>query len=450
MEERLSDTMPIFRDEAERAVLGAILLDGQAVFERLENKLKPESFFKVSQQVLFSALREMNENKITIDQLTVTETLRQKGILEQCGGVGYVTELPQAVPTIANVEYYRDLILDCAVRRDLIRFGHETIKESHDISRPVKSVVEGLDQQFSRFTVGNDTNGILTVSNILADLVDDIEKKMNSLQLYDGIESGFPVLDELTTGFKEEEMIIVGARPSIGKTAFALSMAINMAIHKDVPVGFFSLEMSAADIMRRLLSCESRVPMDRIKRPQKLQEDDLQRIYQTAVAIHKKPLYICAEANMNLLDIKATARMMQRKFGVQVIFIDYIGLIALENAGVRPRHEVVSEISRSLKALSRELKIPLVILAQLNRESEKGDDKEPLLSNVRDSGSIEQDADVVMLLHRPRITKQNEEEKSQSFPTKVIIAKNRNGATDTVTLNFVPRFVRFESVAGEH
>ena len=157
---------------------------------------------------------------------------------------------------------------------------------------------------------------------------------------------------------------------------------------------------------------------------------------------------------MNLLDIKATARMMQRKFGVQVIFIDYIGLIALENAGVRPRHEVVSEISRSLKALSRELKIPLVILAQLNaqlnRESEKGDDKEPLLSNVRDSGSIEQDADVVMLLHRPRITKQNEEEKSQSFPTKVIIAKNRNGATDTVTLNFVPRFVRFESVAGEH
>ena len=420
MEERLSDTMPIFRDEAERAVLGAILLDGQAVFERLENKLKPESFFKVSHQVLFSALREMNENKITIDQLTVTETLRQKGILEQCGGVGYVTELPQAVPTIANVEYYRDLILDCAVRRDLIRFGHETIKESHDISRPVKSVVEGLDQQFSRFTVGNDTNGILTVR------------------------------DELTTGFKEEEMIIVGARPSIGKTAFALSMAINMAIHKDVPVGFFSLEMSAADIMRRLLSCESRVPMDRIKRPQKLQEDDLQRIYQTAVAIHKKPLYICAEANMNLLDIKATARMMQRKFGVQVIFIDYIGLIALENAGVRPRHEVVSEISRSLKALSRELKIPLVILAQLNRESEKGDDKEPLLSNVRDSGSIEQDADVVMLLHRPRITKQNEEEKSQSFPTKVIIAKNRNGATDTVTLNFVPRFVRFESVAGEH
>ena len=284
MEERLSDTMPIFRDEAERAVLGAILLDGQAVFERLENKLKPESFFKVSHQVLFSALREMNENKITIDQLTVTETLRQKGILEQCGGVGYVTELPQAVPTIANVEYYRDLILDCAVRRDLIRFGHETIKESHDISRPVKSVVEGLDQQFSRFTVGNDTNGILTVSNILTDLVDDIEKKMNSLQLYDGIESGFPVLDELTTGFKEEEMIIVGARPSIGKTAFALSMAINMAIHKDVPVGFFSLEMSAADIMRRLLSCESRVPMDRIKRPQKLQEDDLQRIYQTAVA----------------------------------------------------------------------------------------------------------------------------------------------------------------------
>ena len=140
---------------------------------------------------------------------------------------------------------------------------------------------------------------------------------------------------------------------------------------------------------------------------------------------------------------------MRRKFAAQVIFIDYIGLIALENAGARPRHEVVSEISRSLKALARELKIPLVILAQLNRESEKGDDKEPLLSNVRDSGSIEQDADVVMLLHRPRVTKQNEEEKSPSFPTKVIVAKNRNGATDTVTLNFVPRFVRFESVAGE-
>ena len=449
MEERLSDTMPVFRDEAERAVLGAVLLDGQEVFEKLENKLKPESFFKVSHQVLFAALREMNENKVTIDQLTVTETLRQKGILEQCGGVGYVTELPQAVPTIANVEYYRDLILDCAVRRDLIRFGHEAIKESHDISRPVKSVVEDLDRQFSRFTVGDETNGILTVSNILNDLVDDIEKKMGSLQLYDGVESGFSALDELTTGFKEEEMIVVGARPSIGKTAFALSMAINMAVHKDVPVGFFSLEMSAADIMRRLLSCESRVPMDRIKRPQKLQEDDLQRIYQTAVVIHKKPFYICAEANMNLLDIKATARMMRRKFAAQVIFIDYIGLIALENAGARPRHEVVSEISRSLKALARELKIPLVILAQLNRESEKGDDKEPLLSNVRDSGSIEQDADVVMLLHRPRVTKQNEEEKSPSFPTKVIVAKNRNGATDTVTLNFVPRFVRFESVAGE-
>lgn len=450
MEERLSDAMPIYREEAEKAILGAILLEGGTIFEKIENKVRPESFYSERHQALYSVLREMNEASVAIDQLSVTETLRKKGLLERCGGVAFVTSLPQAVPTVANIEYYCDLVYECALRRDLIRFGHEVIKESHDISQSIGEVVETLDQRFSRFALKNTDGGVHTMHDVLFGLVEDIESKLNSLQLYDGIESGYSDLDELTTGFKETEVIIIGARPSIGKTAFAISMAMNMAIHKDIPVGFFSLEMSAPDIMRRILAAESRVPMGRVKRPQRMQEDDLKKIYNTSSMIHRKPFYICAEPNMNFLDIKATARMMKKKHNVEIIFIDYIGLITLENAGIRPRHEVVGEISRGLKSLARELGIPLVVLAQLSRESEKTDEKEPLLSNLRDSGSIEQDADVVMLLHRPRVTKQDESgNQTKILPTKVIVAKNRNGATDTVTLNFIPEYVRFEAVAGE-
>lgn len=450
MDEKLSDSMPIYREEAEKAILGAILLEGSSIFERIENKVRAESFYSERHRALFTVMKEMSEGSVAIDQLSVTETLRKKGLLERCGGVAFVTSLPQAVPTVANIEYYCDLVYECALRRDLIRFGHEVIKESHDISQSIGEVVETLDQRFSRFALKNTDGGVHTMHDVLFGLVEDIESKINSLQLYDGIESGYADLDELTTGFKETEVIIIGARPSIGKTAFAISMAMNMAIHKDIPVGFFSLEMSAPDIMRRILAAESRVPMGRVKRPQRLQEDDLKKIYTTSSMIHKKPFYICAEPNMNFLDIKATARMMKKKYNVGIIFIDYIGLITLENAGIRPRHEVVGEISRGLKSLARELEIPLVVLAQLSRESEKTDEKEPLLSNLRDSGSIEQDADVVMLLHRPRVTKQDEASNQlKILPTKVIVAKNRNGATDTVTLNFIPEFVRFEAVAGE-
>lgn len=451
MEERLSDSMPIYREEAEKAILGAILLEGKTVCERVEScHIKPDSFYSERHQALFSVMWEMYRSTVTIDQLSVTEALRKKGLLERCGGVAFVTSLPQAVPTVANVEYYCDLVYECAVRRDLIRFGHEVIKNSHDISQSIGEVVETLDQRFSHFTLKSRNGGVLTMHDVISELVESLEAKLNSPNLYDGIESGFSKLDELTSGFKETEVIIVGARPSIGKTAFAISMAMSMAIHKDVPIGFFSLEMNALDIMRRVLAAESRIPMGRIKRPQQMVEEDLRKIYNTATMIHKKPFYICAEPNMNFLDIKATARMMKKKFDVKIIFIDYIGLISLENAGMRPRHEVVGEISRGLKSLARELNIPLVVLAQLSRESEKTDEKEPMLSNLRDSGSIEQDADVVMLLHRPRVTKQESaENQSKVLPTKVIVAKNRNGATDTITLNFIPDYVRFESVAGE-
>lgn len=453
MEEQLADTLPIYREEAEKAILGSILIDEDEVFDKIISIIRTDFFYQPHHRALYGVMLEMH-GSIRIDQLSIIETLRNKGLLERCGGAAYITSLPQQVPTISNVSYYCDLVAECAVRRELIRYGHNVIKEAHDSEKKVGDLVQVFESQLTQFSLKDGKEGVKSLNSVLNKLVEDIEDKMRSLKLYDGIETGYPKLDKLMTGFKNQQLIIVGARPSIGKTAFALSMAINMAIHQDIKVGFFSLEMSDIDIVKRLISAESRVSMTRVMTPQQMQNSDIMKIYAACKEIHEKPFYISAQPGMKLYDIKSTARMMKKELGVEIIFIDYIGLIELESGGSRPRHEVVSEISRNLKELARELDIPLVVLSQLTRGAETEDkDKEPILSNLRESGSIEQDADVVMLLHRPRITNDesgSKRDENEPRPTKVIVAKNRNGATDTIFLNFIPGYVRFESVAGEN
>ena len=282
------------------------------------------------------------------------------------------------------------------------------------------------------------------VKELVGPIIENIEKVYKNKKELVGIPSGLTELDSMTYGFQKSEMIIIGARPSMGKTALALSMIQHIAIEKRIPTAFFSLEMSNVQVMQRLLSQEARLSGDRI-RTGSLKLEHFQRLQDAAGRIYLSPLWIDDTPNMKLLELRSTARRLKAQNKVEIIFIDYIGLIQNENSHL-PRHEQIGEVSRSLKSLARELKIPVVVLSQVGRQSEGN---KPTLADLRDSGSIEQDADVIMFLHRDRVETSGEGEKPLTIPTQLLLSKQRNGPTGTANITFIPRYAKFENVAKE-
>ena len=436
----LKDRIPPHNIEAEQATLGAILLDWDAVGSVITH-LRAESFYSLQHQTIFKAILSLYNKGQRGDILTITEELRQTGKLDAAGGVAYVASLPDHVPTSSNIEYYAQLVKDDFNRRELIKISSSAISAAHDDTKPSRTTLEDTQNKLFALAESDQTQPLLSMPELVSDTFSIIEKHLYNQDAYTGVPSGFAALDTMTSGFHNSEMIIIGARPSMGKTALALSMIHHIAIQKNIPTGIFSLEMSYTQIGQRLITQIARIAGHKI-RSGLMTNSDFQRLQNAAGVLYDAPICIADTPNMKMLDLRAMARKMKQQYQVQIIFIDYIGLITSENYNSNtPRHEQVSEISRSLKSLARELNIPIVALCQVSRDSEG---KEPTLANLRDSGSIEQDADVVMFIHRERKATDN---KDEAIEAKILLAKQRNGPIGNVDLIFLPQYAKFEGRA---
>lgn len=437
----LKDNIPPQNIEAEQATLGAMLLDWSSVPDVI-TKLTADRFYSFQHQVIFEGIRSLANQSIHGDMLTLVNELTKLGKLEQAGGTGYIASLTDTVPTSSNVTHYVDIVLDCATRRDLIKLSSELKAHALDETKDGKSILQTAEKKIFDMNFNSGTSCLHMMSDIIRDTITLIDMRYKNNEELTGIPSGIAQLDAMTSGFQNSELIIIGARPSIGKTAFALSMMQTIAIEKNIPCGFFSLEMSYQSIGQRLLAQVARVQSNKLRNG-RLNIADFQKLQDAAGKCFNSPLYIVDTPNMQLMELKSMARQMAENQGVKIIFIDYIGLITTENPNA-PVYETVSEISKSLKALARELNIPIVALCQVARAAEG---EEPTLAQLRGSGSIEQDADVVLFLHRDRKIM---EEKNPVQEAKCIVAKQRNGATGDVEMIFFPSFTKFENKAPEN
>ena len=436
----LKDKVPPHNLDAEQAVLGALLLEWGAMSD-VVTMLKADRFYSFQNQMIFEAMVSLFKQNVHGDTLTIINELTKLGKIEQAGGTAYIASLTDTVPTAANVSYYVGIVLDTAVRRDLIRMSSELRASSFDETRSSRTLLEDAEKSIFTLSDHNESTQIYEMKDVVSSTIELIDRRYKNNSELTGIPSGIAKLDTMTSGFQKSEFIVIGARPSIGKTAFALSMMQTIAVEKHIPCGFFSPEMSYQSIGQRLLAQVSRLPSYKLRSGQ-LSMADFQKLQDAAGMCYNAPLYIVDTPNMQLIDLRAMARRMKVNQGVQAIFIDYIGLITTENPAA-PVYESVSEISKSLKALARELDIPIIALSQVARDAEG---QEPNLAQLRGSGSIEQDADVVLFLHRDRKIM---EEKEPVQDAKCIVAKQRNGATGDVIMKFFPTFTKFENSADE-
>lgn len=443
MDQILKDTIPPHSLEAEKATLGALFLDWGAI-SKVVVIVAPDHFYSQQNQIIYKEMVSMFNQSITCDTLTMITSLTKAGLLEKAGGAAYIASLTDVVPTAANVEYYAHIVLDNATRRNLIKMSEQIKASAFDETRDVRSILEDAEKKIFSITDLDRTIPIYSMGEVVPHTLDIIEKHVKNHAGYTGIPSGFSELDQMTSGFQDSEMIIIGARPSIGKTAFALSMMQNIAIEKGIPTGFFSLEMANDQIGQRLLSQEARVSGKKL-RSGYLQIAELQKLQDAAGRMFEAPLYIVDIPNMQLVDLRAMARRMVSNYGVKIIFIDYIGLISTGDSK-KEQWEQISDISKSLKGLARELQIPVVVLCQVARDAEGS---EPSLNQLRGSGSIEQDADVVMFLHRER-KKQEDGQQDPVQDAKLIVAKQRNGPIGDVEILFLANFTRFENKMREN
>ena len=427
----LRDAVPSHNEEAELATLGAVLIDSEALAS-VVHLVRAEDFYKGAHQRVYEAILSLFDRGQSIDLITLAEELRARGTLEQCGGAAYISRLTSAVPTSANVEYYARIVQAASIRRTLARVSQEIIAQAHDNSSEISVILEDAERKIFEISDRNQTGTYYPAKEIVKQTFDAIEKHYHSKTEYTGIPSGFKELDQLTMGFQNSEFIVIGARPSVGKTAFALTIAANMSIRQKIPVGFFSLEMSSMAIMQRLLSMEARLDSQRM-RTGMLSPADFSRITEACGRLYEAPLYISDSPDLKLLDLRAQARRMKSHQDVKIVFVDYITLIGSENRDL-PRHEQIAEVSRSLKSLARELNLPVIALSQVRRETEG---KKPTLADLRESGSIEQDADVVIFIHTEDLKLEARE---------INVAKQRNGPVGDLSLAFLSKYTKFETL----
>jgi replicative DNA helicase len=434
----LRDKVPPHNSEAEQACLGAILLDSDALPIVLRY-LRPVDFYVNANLEVFSGIISLYEKGQKADLITLADELRLLGTIDRAGGPGYIANLTSVTPSSANVEYYARIVQEMSIRRSLLRLAAEIGQKAHD-----ESIDSGLlldEAQARIFEISQNRQSVMykSVKELLPDTIKTIERLFKNKKAYTGVPSGLQDLDSMTSGFQDSEFIVIGARPSVGKTALALSMAAHISVRERIPCAFFSLEMADMAIMQRLISSEARISSEMI-RSGLIKPSDFNALMEAAGRIYEAPLYIIDLPNLKLLDLRTMARRLKAERDVKIIFIDYLTLVSHENAEL-PRWEQIAAISRSLKALARELRIPIVALSQLKREAEG---KQPNLADLRESGSIEQDADVILFLHREREANKTREERSPVLETELIVAKQRNGPVGRISVAFIPKYTRFE------
>ena len=434
--------------ELEEAVLGALMLDENALNTAIE-MLHEEYFYKPEHQVVFHAIHRLFEQNQPVDMMTVTNQLRQSGELEAAGGAYHLTELTSHVVSAAHIEYYARVLSEKYISRELIRISTETITNAYD---ETTDVVDLLDKTEGRLMDINDKN-FKTDFHPIGDLVYAATQQINeAAQSEDGlagIPSGYIDLDRITAGFHPGTLIILAARPAMGKTAFALSIARNIAVEFKKPVAFFSLEMTGVELAMRLISGEAQIPGDKLKKGE-LQPYERVQLEQRTQQLNDAKIFIDDTPQLTIYELRAKCRRLKQHHNIQMVFIDYLQLMTAGNDAMSRngnREQEISTISRQLKALSKELGIPVLAMSQLSRAVEtRGGTKEPMLSDLRESGAIEQDADVVMFIYRPEYYHILEDDKGSTVGMADInIAKHRSGNTGKVRLRFVGKYARFEN-----
>jgi len=425
--------------EAEQSVLGSMLLSRDAIID-VSEILKAEDFYKESHKKLFDVMMEMFEKDIPVDLVTVVDELRKRNMLEAIGGIDYIASLSSNVITTANVSYYAKLIKEKATLRRLIEASSEIMELSYE-GDDVETVLDIAEQKIFDIAQGRNTTNFSPIKDVLMNTFYKIEELYKNKGQLTGIPSGFPDLDLKTAGFQPSDFILVAARPSMGKTSFALNIAQNAALLTGLPVAIFSLEMSKEQLVNRLICSTANIDSQKL-RTGNLDEDDWMKLAAAMTPLSKAPIYIDDTPGIGVMDIRAKCRRLKLEKGLGLVMIDYLQL--MQGRGkAENRQQEISEISRSLKSLARELNVPVITLSQLSRAPESRSDHRPILSDLRESGAIEQDADIVMFLYRDDYYHRDSEKKNIA---EVIIAKHRNGPTGTVELLWLAQYTKFVSL----
>jgi replicative DNA helicase len=433
--------------ELEEAVLGAIMLEKSA-FDSVIEILKPECFYLDAHQEIYRAMQSLAAKSLPIDLLTVVEELKVREKLDLVGGPYVVTKLTNAVVSSANIEAHSRIILQKFIQRELIRISGEIIGDAYEDSTDVFDMLDEAESKLFEITNNHLRKNFDDIETVLVKTINRIEEMRNREDDITGVPTGFPSLDKLTYGWQPTDLIILAARPSVGKTAFALNLARSAALSdKPTAVGFFSLEMSSSQLVQRILSAESEIHLEKIARG-RLEEHEMKQLYKKGIdRLAKAPIYIDDSAALNIFELRAKCRRLKNKHNIGIIIIDYLQLMSGSADRNSNREQEISKISRDLKGLAKELQVPIIALSQLSREVEKRKEgnKVPQLSDLRESGAIEQDADMVMFLYRPdyyEIT-ENEHGESTKGETYVKIAKHRNGSLDTIKLRGLLHIQKF-------
>lgn len=426
--------------EAERSVLGAILLDNDALV-RVMDSLAPDDFYKESHRIIYQTMLECFDRNDPVDLITLSNLLKAKGKLDAAGGTDYLTLLVEEVPTAANAPYYARIVRQKALLRRLIRRTSEILNRCYEDPPDVEQFLDEVEKAI--FEVGQDRTrkSFFPLREVIHSSLEDIEKLYRRKSMITGVPSGFVDLDALTSGFQPADLIVIAARPSMGKTAFCLDVARYAAVVENIPVALFSLEMSKEQIALRLMCAEAQVDASKLRRGM-LKQSDLDRLATAAGVLAESPIFVDDTPAISAMEMRAKARRLKAEKDVGLIIVDYLQLMRGRQGPERSREQEISEISRSLKALAKELNVPVIALSQLNRRVEERGDKIPQLSDLRESGAIEQDADLILFIYRDEVYNKSPDNPKRGT-ADIIVGKHRNGPTGKITLTFLPQFACF-------
>jgi replicative DNA helicase len=434
--------------EAEQGVLGSMLISPRDAIAEVVEKITADYFYVPAHQTIFNVLVDLWNAGAGIDLITFTQVLRDRNLLESVGGAAAVTTLYTFVPTAANVGYYIDIVRDKYILRSIIAAGTESVRRAYEEQDEVGNLLDEVEQRI--FAVGEDRfkGQMLSMKDQVMEAIESIEKLYERKGGITGVSTGFVEFDRMTSGMHPSEMIVIAARPSMGKTALAMNIAEHVAINEKLPVGVFSLEMSSQQLVQRLLCSRARVNLQKV-RDGFLGERDFPSLTAAASKLAEAKIFIDDSASLTILELRAKARRLKSQQDVQLIIVDYLQLLRSTSRRAQDNRQLeISEISAGLKGLAKELKIPMIVVAQLNRQPEQRTGGKPRLSDLRESGSIEQDADLVGLLVRPEIYEEDEEARAEKAgEAELIIAKQRNGPVGEIPLTFLKEFTRFEDRA---
>ncbi len=445
------DRLPPHSIEAEQGVLGCVLLSPNDCLGTCIEKFKKgvEVFYDLRHQVIFDALVEMYDTKHPIDLITLQQRLKDKNQLEPVGGVTYLSALPDAVPSAANLEYYLEIVREKYILRKMIQTCTSVVSKVYEHDGKVDGLLDEVERDILKISEERVEGVSMAMKDLVHRAINTIEDYHQRQGMLTGVGSGFVDFDKMTSGLHGGEMIVIAARPSMGKTSLVMNIVEHAVLEEKLPVGVFSLEMTAESLVLRMLCSRARVNMRNI-RDGFLAERDFPKLTGAAGKLANAPLYIDDTAGLSILQLRAKARRMHQQFGIKMVVIDYLQLLNGGQSRVESRQQEVAQISNGVKALAKELNVPVIVLSQLNRELEKDKSRKPRLSDLRESGAIEQDADLIALLYKPEEGKEDDEGQPQdqeAIPVNLLIAKQRNGPTGDVHLTFFKGYTRFESAA---